>query len=126
MEEQTSGRGWKTVDYYSSKHREIKLVDWPESDKQVGVLELNCDELQKARLAAIEHFRKQNIELTIFTSAALDAEEMVQQCCIFLIDPEAKNPSYKIFRGADEARKRLTNTERFYFCSKYSELFEAE
>lgn len=118
-----SERQWKTIDYYQPKIREIKLAEWPGSEKQIGVLKLNCDELQKARFAAIEHFQKQNIELTLFTSQALEAEEMLQQCAMFLIDPDAKNPSYRIFRGADEARKRLTDDDRFNLIRLYNVLY---
>jgi hypothetical protein len=119
-------RKWKTVDYYLPKTRNINLVPWPGTDKEVGILELNCDELQKARFAAIEHFAKNNIELNIFSTGILDSEEMVQQCYLFLIDPEARNYKYKVFRGADEARKKLTDDMRFYFCQQYNRLYSAK
>ena len=114
---------WKTVDSYKSKSRDIRLVEWPGTGKQVGILRMNCAEIQKARFEAIEYFDKKNIKIDLFSSAALDAEEMVQQCHIFLIDPDASNPNYRVFRGADEARNRLTDDERYYFCQKYNELF---
>jgi hypothetical protein len=115
----------KSVANYKGRFRVVEKVEWPEAGKEVGILKMTCAELQQARFAAIEHFDKKNVELTVFSAQALDAEEMTQQCFLFLLDPDSKNPEWRIFSSADEARKLLTNDERYYFCGKYNELYEA-
>ena len=126
MDKKNEDEARKGARHYKSKSRTIKSCEWPGTGKPVGLLKLNCAELQQARFAAIEHFDKKNIELTIFSASALDAEEMVQQCYLFLIDPEANNPKYRIFSSADEARSELDDDERVYFCRKYNAIYNVK
>lgn len=108
---------------YISQHREIVLISWPGNDKEVGLLKLNCAELQQAYFESRRRFDKQQIRMDVFAEEALSAEEMVQQCYLMLIDPEARNPKYKVFKSADEARNLLDDDMREYFVKAYNDCY---
>ncbi len=107
--------------------RAVHQVPWPgsENGRQVGVLELRCAEIQDAYFAAREHFSKRGwSDLDAVAISAFNIELEVQNCYRMLIDPDSRNAVDRIFKDADECRKRLGPAERHFFATMHDELQE--
>lgn len=115
-----------TIDDLKPYIREVEVVDWPGTDRKVGLMRLNCEELQQAYFAMREHFRRQGQPVDLFSQEEHEAEEMLQQVYRMLIDPSSKVADYRVFSSADQARKRLDAYERRFFCALHNELYPAE
>lgn len=116
----------KTIDDYASSTREVNTVPWPGTDKLVGIMHLAVGELQDAHFEAREWFKKKSREVDLASMVELEREEVVQQCYRMLIDPDAKNADYRIFRSVSEARERLTAYEINNLCAQYQKLYPDE
>lgn len=104
------------ADVKGPDRRDVRQTEWPGLERQIGVLELRCSEIQSAYFAARERFAKAG--LATIDPQALDAfgEELEIQCCFrMLVDPEAREAKWRLFKTADECRERLSPDERGYF-----------
>ena len=114
-----------TIDDIEGDVRDIKVIKWPGTDKDVGIMLLRCNELQEAHFDAREWFRKKAQKTDDTSHIQFLVEEEVRQCLRFLIDPESKKAEYKIFANPDIARKRLTQAKRVYLVDQYN-VFQTE
>jgi len=112
-----------TIDDIKPPGREVVVVDWPGRDRKVGLLHINCEEEQDSYFAMRSHFRKKDQSVDLFSQEATEAEEMLQQVYRMLIDPAAKVADYRVFSDADQARRRLSMSERAFFCRLHDQLF---
>jgi len=103
--------------------RTVHAVDWPGvPGKKVGLLELRCNELLDAYFAARETFSRKGWEDIDAVAAVAFADELnLQYCFRMLVDPDACNPKFQVFKTADEARERLSAAERSYFVELHLE-----
>lgn len=118
MPRERSPKHLKASDFKAAD-REIAVVPWPGTGQQVGVLLLNCAELQQAHLDARRRFRKMGQDLDLYSAEELEAEEMLQQCYLMLVDPSARVATARIFESADQARDVLDANERALFCGEH-------
>ena len=119
-----SAKNKLTIDNYKQKKRTVTRIKWPDTDKDVGLMLLNCAELQESYFAARDYFAKKGYQNQAENDMEYEAEKLTQQICRFLIDPESctGEEKYRIFASADECRKSLTANERLFFATKYLEL----
>lgn len=102
--------------------RDVRVVDWPGTDRKVGLLLLRCAELQDAYFATRERFKRRDQAVDWAAKAQLDEEEGLQQVYRMLIDPEARRPEYRIFKSVEQARERLTPELRDHFVEEHLRL----
>ena len=101
------GKPKRLIDRILSVLRDIKLVKYPGTDEDVGLMLLHCDELQEAHFAAKNWFVKKCQDVDDASHIHFLSEEEVQQCHRFLIDPDSGNGEEKLFASDKEARKKL-------------------
>lgn len=114
-----------TINDLKPKDREVRLVKWPGSDVEVGLMLLRCNELQEAHLAARAWFRKKGQDIDFASAEELEGEEMLQQVFRMLIDPASCVAKDRVFTTDKEARERITSDERDYFIEQHK-AFQAE
>lgn len=96
--------------------RRVEPLKWPGSDEEVGLMMLTCEELQDATVAAREVLRKRSVDLGLAINAEmLQAEEETQIVFRAVLERGATDPSARVFKSADEVRKRLDPDQRNYF-----------
>ncbi len=108
-------------DYKDVLRRDITLIDWPGSAKNIGLMLLNCDEVQQCHLEARAWFRRNGQDVDLFSTDELEREERHQQVFRMLVDPDAKTAQSRVFATIAEARKTLLPDELFYFLHKHDE-----
>ena len=99
--------------------RNIEKVLWPGLVREVGVMQLHCDELLDAHVAARDHFRKLGVPADMWSASELENEEVVQQVALMLVDPDDRTGESKIFKDAKDARQRLSHVERAFWCAQH-------
>ena len=114
------GKQKRLIDRILSRERDIKLIQYPGTEENVGLMLLNCSELQESHFTARKWFAKKCQEVDDTSHIQFLAEEEIQQCFSFLIDPDSGNGVDKLFASDKEARKRLGVEERAYFIDQYS------
>lgn len=107
------------IDELKPDEREVTVIKWPGTDRDVGLLHLNVGELLDAHCAARELFRKRGIAADPWSSEALEQEEMTQQVFRMLVEPDARVADARVFQSVDQCRKRLDAEERSWFCVQH-------
>ena len=115
-----------TIENYKQKLRKVEVVEWPDSGKKVGIMQLNYAEIQEAYFAARESFSKRGYQQISADDMEFDTEKLIQRVYLFLVDPDSRTgeKKYRIFNNCDECKQFLTSKEMLYFASNYLELFE--
>lgn len=108
-----------SIDDLQPDVRDVQVIDWPGTDRKVGLLLLRVSELQEAHFAAREHFKRKAATVDWASKVSLDEEEALQQVYRMLIDPDAKAPEYRVFKSPEQARARLTPDQRDHFVGEH-------
>lgn len=111
-----------TIRDFKPKDRRVDLVRWPGTERHVGLMQLNCAEVQAAHLAARARFRNRGQDVDEFSRAELQAEESLQCCYLMLIDQDACVADARVFASADQARTELGPDLREYFMNEHVRL----
>lgn len=110
-----------TVKTYLSEQRVIKVVPWPGIEKDVGILVLNCDDIQSAVFEARSHFDRQRQPVDALAEQWFLHEIEYQLVRRILIDPDSKNPSDRIFLSAAQFRKAMSPDLVQWFLDRHAE-----
>ncbi len=109
-----------------SLKRQIETVPWPGgAERQVGIMKLNCLELQESYFAARERFEQRQVAVDLLSKPYLDEEEAYQHVYRFLIDPDRRAPPGRVFPNANKVREALTFDEVQYLMREYRRLWES-
>ncbi len=103
--------------------RNLRVIDFPGSDRKVGLRVLTNAESQAAFFAAAEHFEKRGVEIGADTIEAFEDEHTVQQLALALRDPD--DPDTAFAKNADQLRALITRDEKSALVDEYT-AFEQE
>lgn len=109
----------RLIDVLSPDIRIVNRLKWPGTEREVGILDLRCSELEDCEVDAREHLVRRGLNIDAPTSAALlERELQVQIAWRILVEPDSKGqPQYRLFKTADETRTRLDPDTRGYFVA---------
>lgn len=101
--------------------RRVDIIKFPGTDKDAGLLQMVCSELEDADIAAIERLNKRGLDLDKpYTDNLLSREVCINQILIMMVDPESKGQKeHRLFKDADEVRKMLTDDQREWIIQQH-------
>lgn len=112
-----------SIDDIKPPVRDVTVVTWPGTGREVGLLHLNVGELMDAHVEARAYCAKRAVPADPWSGEAIEQEEMTQQCLRMLVDPDAKVAEARVFSSIDQVRKRLDAEERVWFCAQHERLY---
>lgn len=109
----------RLIDMLAADIRQVDKLAWPGKEQEIGILALRCDEIEDAEVDARTHLRKRGIDVDALSSADLLSREFqVQLAYRMMVEPDSKGQAeFRLFKSADELRKRLDPDSRGYFVA---------
>lgn len=104
--------------------REVSLIKWPGTEKEIGLMLLRCGEIQEAHFAAVEWFQKKIQLMDGVNLAEFIREKERQEIFRMLLQPDSKRPQDRLFNSAEDVRRELDLDEVAYFQAEHQRLTE--
>lgn len=111
-------------DFRDIVRRDIDVIKWPGTEKEVGLMLLNVGEIMDAHIDARAYFRKQAQDVDLFSQNELLREEEHQMIYRMIVDHACKVGKDRVFSSMDDVRKHLLPDEREYFIALHTKRFE--
>jgi len=108
--------------------RNVKIVAFPGTDEQIGIVPLAENDIQEALFTTEKVFKEAGIEVNAMTMGAYTSEFNLQILYRALVDPEKKKPDgtfERYFRTADELRGVIKAEAKSILVDEYN-AWEAE
>ena len=116
------------IDILKAGKKNVKVVKWPGTEEDVGIIVLTEAETQEAQFAAERLFKDENIEVSAVTLGAYQSEANTQILWRALVSPEKKTKDgthERYFKSVDELRGLIRREAKEALVEEYN-AFEEE